>query len=113
MPVGAAEEEADAVLRLPLVDLVVDGPPRVPVDVLDAADVVDGVHEQADVDGLSVDVAHERPLVLGGVNGVERVEELHVREGGVVAAHRHGVGVGRGRVGVGKLVRIVHREALE
>jgi len=83
------------------------------VHVLNAADVVDLVHVQPDVDRLPVDVAHQRALVLRRVNPVERVEQLHVNDCRVVSPHRDGVGIGRGLGRVGFLLRVVHRETLQ
>ncbi|OQB30265.1 MAG: hypothetical protein BWY09_02993 [Candidatus Hydrogenedentes bacterium ADurb.Bin179] len=112
MPVGFPEDEPRAVFHLPLVHLCVQGPPGIPVNIFDAPDIINGVHKQADIDGLAVNITNQGPLVMRGVYALVRVEQLHIQYGGVIAAQRDGIGVRRGRVSAGLLVGIVDGTSL-
>ena len=112
LPVGPAEDERVAVLHLPAEQLRLHAPPRVEMDVLDPADVVDRVDPDAGLQGLALHVADQVPLVAGGVDAVVGVEQLDVEHGRVLAAHRDGPGVGLGHV-VDVLVRVVDHHAPE
>jgi len=81
------------------------------VDVLDAADVVDGVTKIRG-EGLALDVADQVTLVPAGVDPVVRIEELHGQDGRILAPHGNGPGIGPGYV-VGDLLGIVEDYALE
>ncbi len=113
MPVGLSEDKPCAVFHLPLVHLCVQGPPGIPVNIFDASDIINHIHEQADIDGLAVNIADQGPLVVRSVYALVRVEQLHIQYGGGIAAQCDGIGVRRGRVGAGLLVRIVDGTSLQ
>ena len=81
------------------------------MDVLDPADVVDGVHADAAPQRLALDVADQVALVMRGVDAVVGIEHLDVEHGRVLAPHGDGPGIGLGLF-VDVLLGIVEHDAL-
>ncbi len=74
LPIAPREEECLAVVHLPLEELGLHAPPGIEMDVLDAADVVDGVDPDAAAERLALDVADQMALVARGVDAVVGIE---------------------------------------
>src|SRR5882757_7496162 len=70
LPIGAAKDEFLAVFCLPLVDPAVRIPPRIKVDILNAANVIDGVDPDATAKRLSGDVPYVVTLILAGIDAL-------------------------------------------
>ena len=66
------------------------------MDVFDAPDIEDAVDHHSAAEWLTGYVADQVSIVLGGVDAVIGVEQFDLQNCRVVAAHRHGEGMGAG-----------------
>ena len=82
------------------------------MDVLDPADVVDLVDEDAATERLALDVADQVALVMRSIDPRVGIEHFHVEHRRVLASHGDGVGIGAGRL-VRLLLGVVQHDALE
>jgi len=80
--------------------------------VLDPANIVDVVDQNAAPKGLSLHVSDQVPLIMLGVDAVVGVEQFNREHGRVFAAHRNGPGI-RGRFFIDLLIRVIQNHAFE
>ena len=74
LPVAAADDECFPMFLLPLKQFRFHAPPGIEMHILDAPDVVDGIHENTAAKRLAMDIADEMPLVLAGVDAVVGIQ---------------------------------------
>src|SRR6185436_3425143 len=82
------------------------------MDVLDPADVVDGVHEDAAAQGLTLNVPDEVPFIACRVYTIIRIEQFDGENGGVLAPHGYGPRIWPGLLG-GRLFRVINNDAFQ
>jgi hypothetical protein len=110
LPIGTAKDECFAIFGLPLIDHAVRIPPRVEMDILDAANVIDGVNPDTTAKRLASDVPYVMALILAGIDALKRIEQLDIEDCWILSAHGDGPRIWD-RLLVGLLFRIVDGQA--
>src|SRR5437660_584970 len=97
---------------LPLKEARVHAPPGIEMNVLNSADVENVIHKDAAAKRLALNIADEMALVMGGVDAIVRIKELHREHGWIFSAHGNSPGIGLGFIS-GILVGIINDHAFE
>ena len=89
LPIGPPKSKSLSMRHLPIQQLAVRTPPRIEVHVLDSPDVIDRIDPDASPKGLPCNVPNIVALILACIDTLIRVQQLDVKDGRVLAAHRN------------------------
>src|SRR5204862_268440 len=112
LPITPRENKRFAMLLLPSEQARSHAPPRIEVDVLNAANVENVVHINAAPQRLSLNVANEVALVMSRIDPVVWIEQFDTQHRRVISAHGDGPWI-RFRFLSSVLLRIVKHDAAE
>src|ERR1700737_2233167 len=104
LPVRTAEGKCLPILRLPIVGFTVRAPPRIEMNILDPANIVDRIDPDAAPQWLTRYIANVMALILARVDTEIWIQQLNILHGRIFSTHRN-----RPRIRRGYALRILLR----